>query len=164
MDHAHLFAFEADFVASLRCIPMAVRMKLDRSGIKLTLRQWSRFTLDDRQVLLEMPCRLPHEVGLYRARLVWLVALRSGEEAKALAEAPVPLWEQAEPTPEIVVSHALDAGVVPPTAEDWRRLSELQRFALIKLTRDNHDNVNFLPAMAEFGLARTPRKVAVRAG
>jgi hypothetical protein len=27
-----------------------------------------------------------------------------------------------------------------------------QRFALFKLTRPNHDNDNFIPAMREFGL------------
>jgi hypothetical protein len=36
-DHARLFAFEHDFFVSLRYIPMAVRFKLDRSGIKLSL-------------------------------------------------------------------------------------------------------------------------------
>ena len=67
MNDNHLFAFEDDFVASLRCIPMAVRLKLDRSGIKLTLRQWSRFTTDDRRELLDTPCRSAGEVAAYRS-------------------------------------------------------------------------------------------------
>ncbi len=37
MNHTHLFAFENDSVASLRCIPMAVRLELDRSGVKRSL-------------------------------------------------------------------------------------------------------------------------------
>ncbi len=52
MNDQQLFAFENDFVATLRCIPMAVRFKLDRCGIKLTLRQWSRLTHSDRTDLL----------------------------------------------------------------------------------------------------------------
>ena len=44
MNDTQLFAFESDFVATLRCVPMAVRFKLDRCGIKLSLRQWSRFS------------------------------------------------------------------------------------------------------------------------
>ncbi len=36
-----LFQFEADFVASLRCIPIQVRYKLDTCGIKLKLVQES---------------------------------------------------------------------------------------------------------------------------
>jgi hypothetical protein len=152
MDHARLFAFEQDFVDSLRCIPMAVRLKLDRSRIKLTLRQWSRFTLEDRANLLRTPCRTPTDVGLYRALLVSLVALRTGEQAQPLGEIPEPLWERGDRTPEVVDAYARAAGVAPPGPDDWRRLSELERFTLLKLTRDNHDNVNFLPAMREFGL------------
>lgn len=38
------FAFEADFVVSLGCIPMRVRYKLDTCGIKLKLPQWHQLT------------------------------------------------------------------------------------------------------------------------
>jgi len=37
---ADFFEFEADFVDSLRCIPMHVRLKLD-TCIKLKLAQWN---------------------------------------------------------------------------------------------------------------------------
>jgi len=152
MNDNHLFAFEDDFVASLRCIPMAVRLKLDRSGIKLSLRQWSRFTREDRQELLDLPCGSACEVCAYHDRLVELVALRAKEDAKPLPEAPAALWEALGDTPPVVTAFAQSVGVSPPTEHQWRRLSELQRFVLIKLTRDNHDNVNFIPAMREFGL------------
>lgn len=151
-DDCQLFAFEDDFVATLRCIPMAVRLKLDRCGVKLTLRQWSRFTRADRQALLAAPCRSPREVAVYRAKLVALVALRAGETARLLAETPVALWEVTGAAPSAVAAFAQSRGVAPPSAGQWSRLTELQRFALIKLTRDNHDNVNFMPAMREFGL------------
>jgi len=153
MNDNQLFAFEDDFVASLRCIPMAVRLKLDRSGIKLSLRQWSRFTREDRAELLETSCATAPEVEAYRARLVELVTLRAKEEAKPLPEPPAALWELVGEAPPVVTAYAQSVGVSPPTAREWRRLTELQRFALIKLTRDNHDNVNFVPAMREFGLA-----------
>jgi hypothetical protein len=153
MNDNQLFAFEDDFVASLRCIPMAVRLKLDRSGIKLSLRQWSRFTRADRAELLETPCATDPDVEAYRARLVELVTLRANEAAKPLPEPPAALWELIGETPPVVAVYAQSVGVPPPTAREWRRLTELQRFALIKLTRDNHDNVNFVPAMREFGLA-----------
>jgi hypothetical protein len=35
----------------------------------------------------------------------------------------------------------------------WRGLTVLQRFALLKLTRPGHENKNFSKAMKEFGLA-----------
>jgi hypothetical protein len=52
----NFFQFEADFVDSLRCIPMQVRMKLDTCGIKLKLTHWHQFTQQERQALVEMPC------------------------------------------------------------------------------------------------------------
>jgi hypothetical protein len=36
--------------------------------------------------------------------------------------------------------------------EQWASLLPLQRFALIKLSRSNHENHNFVPALQEFGL------------
>ena len=77
MNDTQLFDFESDFVATLRCVPMAVRFKLDACGIKLTLRQWSRFTRQDRQDLLTAACDSPAEIGAYRAALIALIAVRA---------------------------------------------------------------------------------------
>ncbi len=151
MNHDHLFAFESDFVATLRCVPMAVRFKLDRVGIKLTLRQWSRFTPADRHELLTRACRSAAEQISYRGRLEALVRLRTGGEAQPLPAPETPLWEQPDGPPPAVVAFASGAGVSPPTPKAWRDLAELQRFVLVKLSRDNHDNVNFIPALREFG-------------
>ena len=152
-----MFAFESDFVASLRCVPMAVRQKLDLCGIKLTLRQWSRFTRQDRQALLVRPCGAHRDVAAYRGALVALVDLRAGEVAKSLAETPCGQWENPRRVPPGVAGHARALGLRAPRLRQWAALTRLQRFALIKLTRDNHDNVNFAPAMVEFGLAEPPR-------
>lgn len=152
MRHDHLFAFESDFVATLRCVPMAVRFKLDRVGIKLTLRQWSRFTTGDRHELLIRACRSPEEQESYRARLETLVRERTGEVAKPLPTPEPPVWETADGPPAAVTIFAESAGLAAPSREAWRELPELQRFVLIKLSRDNHDNVNFVPALREFGL------------
>lgn len=154
MNDTQLFGFENDFVSTLRCIPMAVRFKLDRCGIKLSLRQWSRFTRDDRQALLLEPCGGGAEVAAYRAALTSLVALRAGEVAKPLAETPCGRWEDTRQVAAVVVAYAQGLGIRPPSLAEWAALSTLQRFVLIKLTRDNHDNVNFVPAMQEFGLAK----------
>jgi hypothetical protein len=153
MNDTALFAFENDFVVSLRCVPMAVRFKLDACRIKLTLRQWSRFTREDRQALLLAPCEAPREVEAYRARLVKLIAARTGDVAKLLPSEGLVPWRQSEATPAQVRDFAHSRNVRPPPDADWRRLTVLQRFVLLKLSRDNHDNVNFVPALREFGLA-----------
>jgi hypothetical protein len=152
LPHARLFAFESDFVASLRCIPMAVRLKLDRCGLKLTLRHWSRLRRDDRQRLLEADCGAAQEVADYGAAVRALVAARTGEAVSALAEPSKALLGLEGTLPLSVKAYACTAGVRPPNEIEWANLDALQRFALIKLSRDNHDNVNFIPALREFGL------------
>lgn len=153
MNDAQLFAFESDFVSTLRCIPMAVRFKLDRCGIKLSLRQWSRFTRADRQAALTEPCGSTAEIAAYRAALVALIALRADEPVRPLAEQPCELWNDARQVPTPVAEYARSIGLAPPSAAEWAGLTVLQRFVLLKLTRDKHDNLNFAPAMREFGIA-----------
>ena len=152
MSDTQLFAFEQDFVATLRCIPMAVRLKLDVCGIKLSLRQWSRFTQVERGGLRLSPCSTPAEISAYRTALVALVALRANEAAKPLLDPPGGQWDDAARVPPRVTEFARSLGLAPPSRDRWRQLTRLQRFALIKLTRDKHDNVNFAPAMQEFGM------------
>jgi hypothetical protein len=153
VNDTHLFDFESDFVATLRCVPMAVRFKLDRCGIKLTLRQWSRFTPQDRRGLLQTPCHTAEEVTAYHSDLVELVRRRADSEVTLLPGPVDALWEQTGDTPAAVQAFARTVRVGAPSAAEWSRLSQLQRFTLLKLSRDNHDNVNFIPALREFGLA-----------
>ncbi|WP_091737724.1 uroporphyrinogen-III C-methyltransferase [Phenylobacterium immobile] len=153
MNDVTLFDFERDFVDSLRCVPMAVRFKLDLAEVKLSLRQWSRFTVADRRGLLLEPCDAPAEISAYRAGLIALIAERVGEAAKPLPEPACDLWRHPAATPAAVAHMAVDAGLPAPTPLQWAALSPLQRFALLKLTRAGHDNVNFIPALKEFGLA-----------
>ncbi|MBF9263330.1 conserved hypothetical protein [Paracidovorax cattleyae] len=49
------FAFESDFVATLLCVPMIVRFKLDLCGVKLSLKGWSRFDHDTRFRCAHLP-------------------------------------------------------------------------------------------------------------
>ena len=53
--HDHCFGFEADFVGELRCLPMAVRRKLDLVGVKFKLVRWSHLDQGERQRLLAWP-------------------------------------------------------------------------------------------------------------
>ncbi len=148
-----LYAFESDFVATLRCIPMAVRFKLDLAGIKLSLRQWSRFNVADRTDLLVSPCVSTTDIAAYRARLISLIADRAGEQAKDIAVEVDPPWAKLDSVPAVVTDFARLRGVEPPVLTHWRNLTDLRRFTLLKLTREGHDNINFVPALREFSLA-----------
>jgi hypothetical protein len=150
-----VFDFEKDFAGSLRCIPMAVRFKLDCCGVKLSLRQWSRFTHEDRDRLLKSPCTATEEIQSYKDFLIMLIETRANEEAKNVVVASHPAWSVTNRVPDAVCNQALSLQVTPPALERWASLTPLQRFALLKLTRPGHENANFIPAMQEFGCLRT---------
>jgi hypothetical protein len=147
----YLFQFEQDFVDSLRCIPMLVRLKLDTCGVKLKLVHWNQFNTDERRSLLEIPCSTSREIENYRQFLQDLITQKTGQPATELAIASNPAWLDPETIPESVQSKATETGLTL-TQSQWRSLTPIQRFALIKLSRASHENHNFAPALQEFGL------------
>lgn len=147
-----IFDFELDFAGTLHCIPMIVRFKLDQCGIKLSLRQWNRFDLEDRQQLIRRPCQSTSQITAWRAFLVLLISVRAGEPAKELPIDTRPQWDDCAVAPVSVNDRIADLSLPPLNAHVWAGLSQLQRFTLIKLTRGGHDNENFEPALREFGV------------
>lgn len=145
------FQFEADFVDSLRCIPMQVRFKLDTCGIKLKLSHWNHFSSTERQALVEQPCTTATEIQAYRKFLQQLVQKQTGVLADELPVESHPDWIDATNIPPSIQEKVKEIGN-NITLQQWVGLTPLQRFALIKLSRSSHENKNFLPAMQEFKL------------
>jgi len=150
-DTPTLFQFEQDFAATLHCVPMAVRLKLDTCGVKLSLAQWNQFDRAERQQLMDLPCDAPATIAIYRDYLTALIEHHQSGPLKTLALDPQPPWAEAEAIPPAVQQRAEGLGH-PLTLAQWQGLTPLQRFALIKLSRPSHENHNFLPALQEFGL------------
>lgn len=145
------FQFEADFVTSLRCIPMVVRYKLDTCGVKLKLSHWNHFNLAEREALVDLPCTTTKEIKTYREFLQELVIKQTGTPASELPIEEKPAWMNDSTIPAEVLEKAKEEGV-NITIEQWANLSPVQRFALIKLSRPSHENNNFSPAIKEFKL------------
>jgi hypothetical protein len=145
------FQFEADFVDSLRCIPMQVRCKLDTCGIKLKLSDWNQMTTAERQALVELPWTTETEIQSYGEYIQRLIIQHTGIPAAKLLVEPHPEWLNSASIPPSVEEKAQEIGVVL-TEQKWANLRPLQRFALIKLSRSGHENKNFPRAIAEFNL------------
>ena len=145
------FQFEADFVGSLHCIPMIVRMKLDNCGVKLKLTHWNQFSKLERETLVDMPCTTEYQRQNYRQFLQNLVTVQTGKPAKELAIDPNPEWLIESEIPQSVQTKAQECGV-SISLEQWSELTPARRFALIKLSRPSHENKNFIPALKEFGI------------
>ena len=147
----YFFQFEQDFVESLRCIPMLVRLNLDTCGVKLKLVHWNQFNSEERQSLLQLPCSKSDEIENYRQFLQDLITQKTGEPAREIGIASNPPWLDPDIIPDSVQSKAIETGLTL-TQSQWRSLTPIQRFALIKLSRASHENHNFAPALQEFGL------------
>ena len=145
------FEFEQDFVESLRCIPMIVRYKLDTCGVKLKLSHWHQFNHSIRQELVDKSCQTTAEIKSYREWLKKLVIQETGTPAKDLVVEQYPAWMDGTNIPDTVQDKAKEIDV-QITLEQWKNLTPLQRFVLIKLSRPSHENNNFLPAITEFNL------------
>lgn len=145
------FQFEADFVESLRCIPMQVRYKLDTCGIKLKLHHWNQLTPVERQSLIDLPCQTEDQIRAYGDHLQSLVIHRTGSPAPALPHPWDSSWQDRDQVPESVQTQAADHQLTL-SLESWSQLSPLQRFALIKLSRSGHEHRNFALALQEFNL------------
>jgi hypothetical protein len=146
------FMFEEDFVEQhIRCIPMIVRFKMDTAGIKLKLSEWSRFNSEERIGLATRPCRSADEIYAYKTHLAGLIQKKAGNEAAMMEVDENPFWSQADHVPGPLLEKAREFEWDISVGQ-WRSLTQLQRFALIKLCRAGHENKNFPKAMREFGL------------
>ncbi len=147
---SHCFRFEADFTGDLRCIPMAVRRKLDLAGVKLKLVHWGALVEHERQELLAWPDD-PAAMEQLRRWLLERTAAMADGPAKELTPAIDQPWQQAETWPEVLRQSCEQLGLaVMP--DGWRSLDELQRFALVKLSHPGHEHRNLPAALAEFNL------------
>ncbi len=145
------FQFERDFVDNLRCIPMQVRLNLDTCGVKLKLAHWNQLTTEERQTLVETPCSNEQQALAYKEYLQNLIISKTGQPAGELTIEDNPAWMNVSEIPATTKNKAGEYGV-SITLKQWKNLTPLQRFALIKLSRPSHENQNFYPALKEFGI------------
>lgn len=110
----------------------------------------------NRTSLLAMRCDTAAEVEAYRIAVIDLATAHCAEVIKRLPIDSEPAWANPSRVPGDVIRQAADSGVAPPSPHGWSRLSTLQRFALLKLARSDHDNHNFIPAMREMHLVGEP--------
>lgn len=150
----YLFQFEQDKYYALRRIPMIIRMKLDLCGIKLTIGDWSKFTREAREELVMMACTTSDEIISFRKRLLALIAACNGESVPIEPLAGKAEWMDTSAIPDGVSRQIAALSQPAPTVKQWAALSDLQRFALTKLTREGHENKKLPMALKEFGLAQ----------
>ena len=129
---------------------MAVRRKLDLAGIKLKLQHWSELHEAERAELLAWADD-PAAIEALRQHLLERSAALSAGQAKDLPRPDAEPWQQATQLPDVLAASCAQLGLELPSA-GWGELTELQRFALVKLSHPGHEHRNLPRALAEFGL------------
>ena len=148
------FHFEQNFMEdNIRCIPMIVRFKLDACGIKLKLKEWSKMIVEEREQLALLPIDSSTELEVYKTYVQELIYNHTGENATLLPPSNRhDHWSKVDALPS-ALKEKLNEYKMGISISQWKSLSVLQRFALLKLTRPGHENKNFPKAMKEFGFA-----------
>ena len=146
------FNFEEDFVEeNIRCIPMIVRFKMDSAGIKLKLSEWSKFNGKERIELALKNCNSEEDAKQYNDYLAGLIKKYTSKEATPLTVNDKPEWTDVANVPELL-QEKIKKFNYAIREEQWRGLTNLQRFALIKLSREGHESKNLPKALKEFAL------------
>lgn len=148
------FNFEEDFMEDgMRCIPMVVRYKLDKAGIKLKLSEWAKFTSNEKLQMALLACTDAIEIRTYHGFVAGLIERHTNQRPTILAVEQNPAWGNRYNVPEMVSAKAMGIHKTISNTQ-WGSLSTLQRFALVKLCRSSHENRNFPIALKEFGVVQ----------
>jgi hypothetical protein len=143
------FQFEADIYETLNCVPMAVRRKLDRIGLKVGLDQWQALSRAERLAVCYLPAESQDESNVLREVLIEATKARFGSMPKDVSEearreaSPPPL------APPLLVLRSQELGY--DLSEDiWQNLDDDERYALTKLGNGKTPSHNLQMALAEF--------------
>lgn len=143
------FAFEAEIYPTLELVPLAVRRKLDRAGLKVGLEQWQALDFDERLAICHLPIDSPDELEAFDLFVREAVRrhcatepARLSDEKRALAEPPAAPPEQLL---ERAGAHGFTIGQV-----EWDRLDADQRYALVKLGAGPKESHDLPAALQEF--------------
>ncbi len=128
------FDFEEDIYCTLDCVPMTVRRKLDRIGLKVHLAQWQALGQGERLAVCHLPADQPDECDALRTFIVEAVRRVSGAEPQRLAPDQRTAAEPPQALPPALVAEAARAGAVL-TQEMWDRLDGDERYMLTRLEK-----------------------------
>jgi hypothetical protein len=142
------FNFEDEVHQSLSCVPMAVRRKLDRIGLKIGLQQWQQLSRGERLAVCHLPVESAEEQDVVRLFMREAVEHRGGGVIKEMPEAARRATEPPSAPPATLIENARAAGVALGQA-DWSRLDDAERYALIKLGGAAEPSHNLTAALHE---------------
>ena len=126
----HHYDYEAEFYHSLSRLPLDLRRKLDVTGVKLSLKTWLSFSVEERTVLCHLPCDSHEEQSAFTAYLEFLASRYGSAPIEITEKLSDSLWDSSQvPQPVRQKSASLDRAV---TLDQWRGWQSHDRYALYK--------------------------------
>ena len=147
------FKFEDEMHESLQCVPMAVRRKLDRVGLKIGLEQWKSLDRGERLAICHFPVDSSEECDGLGVFIREAMKRRFGVEPKVLSDAQRASAEPPASPPDRVVDARAPGGFDLSDAA-WSRLDSDERFALMKMGDAETPSHNLGAALKEFSVPR----------
>lgn len=143
------YRFEMEIYPTLSRIPLHVRMKLDLTGVKISLKTWLAFSLEERHALCHLPVETEEEKKTFVSFLDSLSRRYLGENAVVVAPISDPPWEDRDHIPDSVLRRSREGhGEVMP--EEWHRWNPYQRYALYKVSISKNEPEQFYDLLGEF--------------
>jgi hypothetical protein len=143
------FDFEGDIHASLACVPLVVRRKLDLVGLKISLAGWNALPREERLALCHLPAEADEDLTVY-AEVLRAFAARAEAPLEPLPGDPIrrTAWSTAATCERLrarLGTGELDEGALS-------RLTEEERYAVVKLAEPARDPEKLLVLVRELGL------------
>jgi hypothetical protein len=143
------YRFESEIYPGLPQMPLHLRMKLDLTGVRISLKAWLAFSLEEREALCHLPVETEDEKSAFIGYVDLLSQRYLGEKPALTPPMTDPPWEDRECVPESVQAKGEETGGAV-TPEEWSRWNSCQRYALFKLSISKNEPEQFYHALREF--------------
>jgi hypothetical protein len=144
----HRFLYESEFYPDLSRVPMHVRMKLDLTGVKISLDEWLAFSFEERTAVCHLPVDTEEEKSAFISYLDFLSRKYVGQPVALTDALDSAVWENLEEAPSAVTDKsALKAA--PVTRQEWMRWKSHERYALYKTAIAKRDTEAFFALLTE---------------
>ena len=144
----HRFVYESEFYPNLTRVPMYVRMKLDLTGVRISLDDWLAFSFEERTVVCHLPIDTGEEKQVFISYLDFLSRKYCGSPIDLAQALDSRLWDDLEKVPPAVIDKSALKGR-GVTREEWTHWKFHQRYALYKTAIAKRDTEAFFALLSE---------------
>jgi len=141
------FQYESQYYTTLSRLPLDVRRKLDLIGLKISLKDWLAFTLEERTVLCHLPIESIDEQQAFQAFLDFLSRKYLGRPVQMAEPMSASLWN-GEAVPEPVRLKNADSNTAV-TRQEWAQWHDHDRYALYKTATSTNQPDAFAQVLKE---------------